>query len=124
MKFGTEPAKEAAFGILKNKHLRGPRTDFDGSDGLNRAVILPLLEKAGRPEGYQVYLELLDVKGLGFGNASYGTPVAKLAVNEILRSFGKNNAELKRIRGLKEFEEQRLAVRRWVEAKIKGSKYP
>jgi hypothetical protein len=128
LKLDTGPAKEAAHGILRNKYLQGPRTGFDGSgihaasfsgDGLNRSAIILLLEKAGYPEGYEVYLELLDAKGSDFGNASYGTPIAKLAVNEILACYGNDNVELQKVRELKDFEEKRVAIRRWVEAKIK-----
>ncbi len=119
LKLDTEPAKEAASGILRNQALRGPRTE--GNEGLNRAAIIPRLERAGYPTGYEVYLELLDVKGNRFGNGSYGTPVAKLAVDEILQNYAENNTELQRIRDLRDFETQRLAVRRWVEAKIKPS---
>jgi hypothetical protein len=126
LKLNTPPAKEAARGILRNKHLRGPRMGFDGSgvpgypgDDLNRSPLILLLEKAGYPEGYEVYLELLDVKGRDFGNTSYGTPVAKLAVNEILDCYSKDNVALRKIQKLQDFEEKRSAVRRWVEAKIK-----
>ncbi len=119
LKLGSEPARQAAFGMLDNKHLRGPRSGFPG-DSISRGKILPLLEKAGRPDGYRVYLELLDNKGNEFGNASYGTPVAKLAVNEILHDF--DDPALKKIREISDFEAQRIAVRRWVEAKIAGTK--
>lgn len=130
LKLDTAPAKKAARGILGNKAMRGPRTEFDGDlpfsrfgdDGLNRAPIILRLEKAGYPEGYAVYLELLDAKGKDFGNATYGAPVAKLAVNEILSSFGEKDAELQKIRKIEDFEERRVAVRRWVEAKTKGKK--
>ena len=89
-------------------------------DGLDRSKILPLLEKAGRTDGYRVYVELLDNTGNKFGDSTYGTPVAKLAINEILRSF--EDPALKSIREFKDFEKQRLAVRRWLDGKIGGEK--
>ena len=89
---------------------------------MNRTAIIPVLEKAGYPEGYQIYLELLDVKGNKLGGASYGMPIAQLAVNEVLQFYATNDVALQKVRELKDVEQQRLEVRRWVEAKTNSRK--
>lgn len=122
---GSKEATDAARGILRNPDLQGPDTGFSRDDfpgyreGMDRSSLVVRLAQAGYPEGYQIYLRLLDVKGNEYGKGSYGTPIAKLAVNEILQSFGKDDAALQKAREIKDFEQQRVAVRRWVEERMK-----
>ena len=125
----TKDATDAARSILRNPDLHGPITHFEydrspGSDdfGKDRAALVTRLAAAGYPEGFKIYLKLLDVKGNHFGNTTFGTPVSQMAVDEILQTMGKDDSELEKTRKIKDSETQRLAVRRWVEAKAMGPK--
>jgi hypothetical protein len=79
LKLGTKEATDAARGVLRNPALHGPDTAFRG-DGwgshseMNRPAIVVRLAHAGHPEGYRIYLNLLDVKGNQYGSGTYGMP--------------------------------------------------
>jgi hypothetical protein len=113
LKLGTKEAIAAARGIMRNKVLHTPEP-FSWDE---RPRIITALAKAGYPEGYQIYLDLLDVKGNEHEGYMYAAPVAKLAVDELLRWTVFADPALEPIRKIKDFEQQRLAVRRWVEEK-------
>jgi hypothetical protein len=49
-------------------------------------------------------------------------PVAKHAVYEIIQTFGREDAALKKIGETKDIENQRTAVRKWVEQQLEASK--
>lgn len=125
---GTKEASAAALGVLENKGMHGPDTAYRGDDwpshpqGIHRAAIVKRLAKAGHPGGFQIYLRLLDVKGNQYGGGTYGLPVAKHAVYEILANFGPEDAGLKKLSKIKDFEQQRTAVRMWVEQQLRSSK--
>ncbi|HUE72380.1 MAG TPA: hypothetical protein VMP01_15960 [Pirellulaceae bacterium] len=128
LKLGTKEATDAAQRILRNPVLQAPVSSFDrdrfpGDDefGRDRAAIVARLAAAGHPEGFKLYLNLLDAKGNAYGNTTYGTPVARLAADEILETMGKDNPDLQKIRETIDPEEQRLAIRQWVEAKAMGT---
>ena len=108
---GSPEATQAAASVLLNPALRSPNA-FDSFSEPLRAAIVTRLARAGRPEGYRLYLDLLDVKGSQFGNATYGVPIAEQAVKEILDTLGKDDPGLRKARGIKDFETRRLEVRR------------
>jgi hypothetical protein len=118
LRVGSPEAIKAAVGVLINPAIRRPDSFSDFHEHF-RATIVTALAKAGHPEGYKLYLVLLDVKGDHFGQTTYGDPPAQQAVTEILEILGKNDRELQKLREIRDFETRRLAVRRWVEAKMK-----
>lgn len=114
---GSPESINAAASVLLNPAIRPPNAFEDFSQHM-RANIVMRLAAAGHPEGYKLYLDLLDVKGTQFGRAWYGDPPAKQAVAEILDVVGKADPELQKARQIKDFEARRLTVRRWVEGKL------
>jgi hypothetical protein len=119
LNLGTKEATGAARGILRNKDLGGVRVvEYDSSLHHSRGAIIARLAQAGYPDGYRIYLEVLDAKGSDNITADR-TPTAKLAVREILHDFGKQDPALQKAGMIEDFEEQRLAVRQWVEGKLK-----
>jgi hypothetical protein len=116
LKLGTKEAVDAARGILRNKYLHDPEEHFWD----NRPTIVTQLAKAGFPEGYQFYLELLDVKGNEYEGFLYTKPVAELAVEEVLGYTVFYDPALKAISKIKDPSQQRLAIRQWLQDKRKG----
>jgi len=113
---GSPEATKAALGVLVNPGIHRPDAFNDFSQRF-RAQIVTRLAKAGHPEAYRLYLELLDVKGNEFGKTGYGEPVAQQATKEILEQFGKEEPELQKARASPDFESRRILVRRWIETK-------
>ena len=114
----TPDANSAAATILTNPDFHRP-DPFEDFQNASRPKIIARLAKAGHPEGFKIYLTLLDVKGNQFGQAGYGEPPAKQAVTEILDSFGKDDPDLGKAREMKDFESKRSVVRQWVEVKLR-----